>query len=55
MGEPLRRMLPSLLSVLEFWSNNAVWRPVLSALGWIRAKLDDGCRFMSQQELPMTA
>src|SRR3546814_2148916 len=24
-----RRMLPSLLSVLEFRSNNAVWRPVL--------------------------
>src|SRR3546814_3865810 len=25
-----RRMLPSLLSVLEFRSNNAVWRPVLA-------------------------
>lgn len=25
-----RRMLPSLLSVLEFRSNNAIWRPVLS-------------------------
>lgn len=48
-----RRMLPSLLSVLEFRSNNAVWRPVLSALDWLRAKLDDGCRFVSQRELPI--
>jgi TnpA family transposase len=37
-------MLPRLPSVLEFRSDNAVWRPVLSALDWIRAKLDDGCR-----------
>src|SRR3546814_8181767 len=35
-----RRMLPSLLSVLEFRSNNAVWRPVLAALDWIRSKVD---------------
>src|SRR3546814_3061522 len=28
-----RRMLPSLLSVLEFRSNNAVWRPVLAEIG----------------------
>lgn len=48
-----RRMLPSLLSVLEFRSNNAVWRPVLSALDWLRAKLEDGCRFVAQRELPM--
>ena len=27
-----RRMLPNLLSVLEFRSNNAVWRPILEAL-----------------------
>lgn len=47
-----RRMLPSLLSVLEFRSNNAVWRPVLSALDWIRAKQDDGCRFVPQQDVP---
>src|SRR3546814_8566592 len=41
-----RRMLPSLLSVLEFRSNNAVWRPVLAALDWIRSKVDGGCRFV---------
>ena len=48
-----RRMLPSLLSVLEFRSNNAVWRPVLAALDWIRARLDDGCRFVSQKDVPI--
>ncbi|MGQ4815471.1 Tn3 family transposase [Agrobacterium vitis] len=48
-----RRMLPSLLSVLEFRSNNTVWRPVLSALDWIRARLDDGCRFVPQHEVPI--
>jgi hypothetical protein len=37
-----RRMLPSLLSVLEFRSNNTVWRPVLVALEWIRSKMHDG-------------
>ena len=34
-----RRMLPSLLSVLEFRSNNTMWRPVLAALDWIRSKM----------------
>jgi len=48
-----RRMLPSLLSVLEFRSNNAVWRPVLAALDWITARLDDGCRFVPQQDVPI--
>src|SRR3546814_15000154 len=37
-----RRMLPSLLSALEFRSNNAVWRPVLAALDWIRSKVEIG-------------
>lgn len=48
-----RRMLPSLLSVLEFRSNNAVWRPVLSALDWIRGRLDNGCRFVPEYEVPI--
>jgi hypothetical protein len=48
-----RRMLPSLLSVLEFRSNNAVWRPVLTALDWIRSKVDDGCRFAPSQDVPI--
>jgi len=48
-----RRMLPSLLSVLEFRSNNTVWRPVLAALDWIRSKVDDGCRFVPMQDVPI--
>src|SRR3546814_3054893 len=48
-----RRMLPSLLSVLEFRSNNAVWRPVLAALDWIRSKVDGGCRFVPLQDVPV--
>src|SRR3546814_14815023 len=48
-----RRMLQSLLSVLEFRSNNAVWRPVLAALDWIRSKVDGGCRFVTLQDVPI--
>src|SRR3546814_16997339 len=48
-----RRMLPSLLSVLKFRSNNAVWRPVLAALDWIRSKVDGGCRFVPLQDVPI--
>ncbi len=48
-----RRMLPDLLSVLEFRSNNTVWRPVLAALDWIRSKMDDGCRFVPVQDIPI--
>ncbi|WP_292682146.1 hypothetical protein [Novosphingobium sp.] len=47
-----RRMLPSLLSALEFRSNNAVWRPVLAALDWIRSKVDDGCRYVPPHAVP---
>lgn len=48
-----RRMLPELLSVLEFRSNNTVWRPVLAALEWVRSKMDDGCRFVPSQDVPV--
>ncbi len=48
-----RRMLPDLLSVLEFRSNNTMWRPVLAALDWIRSKMDDGCRFVPVQDVPI--
>src|SRR3546814_20523044 len=48
-----RRMLPSLLSALEFRSNNAVWRPVLAALDWIRSKVDDGCRYVTPHPVPV--
>src|SRR3546814_631078 len=48
-----RRMLPSMLSALEFRSNNAVWRPVLAALDWIRSKVDDGCRYVPPHAVPV--
>lgn len=48
-----RRMLPDLLSVLEFRSNNTVWRPVLAALEWIKGKMNDGCRFVPMQDVPI--
>src|SRR3546814_19505091 len=48
-----RRMLPSLLSVLECRSNNAVWRPVLAALDGIRSKVDGGCRVVPLQDVPI--
>src|SRR3546814_12976630 len=46
-------MLACRLSVLEFRSNNAVWRPVLAALDWIRSKVDGGCRFVPLQDVPI--
>ncbi len=39
-----RRMLPKILEVLEFCSNNAAHRPILDALAWIRDMRCDGCR-----------
>lgn len=42
-----RRMLPPLLEVLEFRSNNAAHRPVLDALAWIRRARREGRRFLS--------
>ncbi|QND54544.1 DUF4158 domain-containing protein (plasmid) [Phyllobacterium sp. 628] len=48
-----RRMLPKLLSVLEFRSNNTAWRPVLNALEWIKRTLDDGSRFVPPFGVPV--
>jgi len=48
-----RRMLPKLLSVLEFRSNNTAWRPVLNALDWIKSTLDNGCRFVPPLGVPV--
>lgn len=50
-----RRMLPHLLSVLEFRSNIAAWRPVLDALDWIRGMQDSGRRFVAQEKVPTEA
>jgi len=48
-----RRMLPKLLSVLEFRSNNTAWRPVLNALDWIKRTLDDGRRYVPPLGVPV--
>src|SRR3546814_4498100 len=32
---------------------NAVWRPVLAALDWIRSKVDDGCRYVPPHAVPV--
>jgi len=39
-----RRMMPALLSVLQFRSNNAVWRPILDALERISEWREEGRR-----------
>ena len=40
-GSHYRRMLPKLLEVLEFHSNNAVHKPLLEAIDTIRSKRDE--------------
>ena len=47
-----RRMLPSLLSALEFHSNNDAWRPVLDALGLILQMIEQGRRFIDNNDVP---
>ncbi len=49
-----RRMLPRLLEGLDFRSNNAVHRPVLEALDWIRRMADDPRRVIrAEQDAPV--
>jgi hypothetical protein len=49
-----RRMLPHLLEVLDFRSNNVVHRPVLDALDWIRRMADDPRRVIrADQDVPV--
>ncbi|WNZ54047.1 Tn3 family transposase (plasmid) [Microbulbifer sp. MKSA007] len=50
-----RRMLPPLLSVLQFRSNNATWRPVLDGLACIEKLHKAGKRFAAEDEVPMGA
>jgi len=45
-----RRMLPVVLAVLEFRSNNAVHRPVLDAVDWLRRTGDDGRRVIHPED-----
>jgi len=45
-----RRMLPCLLKVLDFRSNNRLHRPILEALGWIQRMADDSRRVLQAEE-----
>lgn len=47
-----RRMLPKLLSVLEFRSNNASWRPILEAIALIVRLGSQGRRFVPAEDVP---
>lgn len=47
-----RRMLPSLLSVLRFRSNNETWRPILDALSLIIRLNEEGRRYASASLAP---
>ena len=48
-----RRMLPDILSVLAFQSNNATWRPILDALNWIKVLHAEGRRFAKSEAAPI--
>jgi TnpA family transposase len=45
-----RRMLPAVLSALSFHSNNAVHRPVIEAIGWLKRFHEDGRRVVRLDE-----
>lgn len=49
-----RRMLPCLLEVLDFRSNNRLHRPILEALEWIHRMADDPRRVLqAEQDVPI--
>ncbi len=49
-----RRLVPALLSALEFRSNNALHRPVLLAMALVRAHVGDNRRFFGDgEEVPL--
>jgi TnpA family transposase len=45
-----RRMLPAVLSALSFHSNNAVHRPVIEAIDWLKRFHEDGRRVVRLDE-----
>ena len=47
-----RRMMPKLLSILRFRSNNAAWRPILDALELIINLREEGCRTVPVEIAP---
>ena len=48
-----RRMLPPILDVLEFRSNNSQHRPVIEALDWLRTHREDRRNFIPCTEVPI--
>ena len=48
-----RRMLPRILEVLDFRSNNAAWRPILGAIDVIKAHQDERTLYFSVDEVPV--
>ncbi len=48
-----RPMLPDILSVLAFQSNNASWRPIIDALEWIKVLHTEGRRFADLKAAPV--
>ena len=47
-----RRMLPSLLTALKFWSNNVMWYPTLTALDQIVRSAAAGCPVVPEENIP---
>jgi Domain of unknown function (DUF4158) len=45
-----RRMLPAVLSALSFQSNNAMHRPVIEAIGWLKRFQEEGRRVVRLDE-----
>lgn len=48
-----RRMVPMLLKTLTFRSNNKQHQPVITALKWLRANLEDRRQSISTDEIPL--
>jgi TnpA family transposase len=50
-GNHYRRMLPKILDALEFCSNNTAHRPVIDALGLLKAYRDSGKQYFSTNDV----
>jgi TnpA family transposase len=50
-----RRMVPKILAVLQFRSNNTHHRPVIQALDYLKRLPDSGQRFIDMAEVPVEA
>lgn len=50
-----RRMLPKIMAALEFKSNNALHKPVIEALSYLRTIDDNQQRYISAKDVPVDA